>query len=224
MLDLEALELSAEQREALRAIAEKYRPAPPSGEHGAPSEAAIPAILRAEPLDVEALRAALASPPPAPMDMHPLGIDALVEAYGVLTDAQRSELVARLQALPVPADDERQPPSPAEHLERLAAGLDLNAEQTLALEAFKSKLDGAPQRTMGGEAYREGVIALLETGDPALLLALKPTLSERPAFPIEEFVALAEMLSATQRQVLLVDDRRGPGGPHEPHRFGGPRR
>jgi Spy/CpxP family protein refolding chaperone len=232
----EGLDLTAEQRTQLQAIAEKHRPAKPEGDTAQKPEhpgQKLPAILTAATLDVEALRAALAEKPPARPPHAENHAARLTEMRAVLTADQINQLVARLEAQPaqpakrpeLPADVQR--PDPAARLTELATRLNLNAEQQTALQAFHAAMEAnRPDRDEATRlarhaAHQAAMITFWKSGDASQLDALKPAQAESPAFPAEALVTLATSLSAEQRQQLFGQGL--PGGPGMRGPKGGPR-
>ncbi|MEB3329514.1 MAG: Spy/CpxP family protein refolding chaperone [Candidatus Sericytochromatia bacterium] len=228
------LDLTAEQRTQLQAIAEKYRPARPEGTDAVkpePPGRQVQALLTAATLDVEALRAALAAQPPTRPPHHEGHTAHLVETRSVLTEGQLSQLVARLEAQPPQAVERPAPPAgkerpdPAARLAELATKLNLTAEQQASLQAFQAAMTAArpapdqATRQADREAHRAAMIAFWKTGDATQLEALKPARMEPPAFPTEALINLATSLTAEQRQQLFT--RGLPGGPGLPGVKGG---
>lgn len=205
---LMGLDLSEEQQEQLREIFDTYRPAKPENE-ATPGES-LAELLEAESLDVEALRAALAEGAQRPAAVPGMPAEALVAVREVLTEAQRAEVVSRVSEMPLPSVDERpQAPSSGDRLDRIATSMNLTDAQQAALDAFKAKLSAPSQPAEDSQAHRDALIALFETGDATALKALTPSEAEAPAFPVEEFVALAQVLSAEQRLALLAPPHHG---------------
>jgi len=197
------LSLTSEQRAQLAAIAEKYRPQPAT----ASAAPRMEDLLVAESLDVDALQSALANRPTPPA---PHRLDFLVEARAVLTDEQRTTLVARLKAEPVPtampARPDRPPHGPEGFgVDRLTGDLALTADQQSAYDAFQAKLDEgrtAMPTPPEPQAVRTALIAFIETGDVSGLQALEPTATP-PAFPADEFLAWVKTLTFEQRKALF---------------------
>lgn len=224
---LSVADLTDDQKAQLKAIAEKYKPQKP--EQGAEKPGAkLQELLAADPLDAAALKAALESKTdrPAPdMSQH---FAALKEARAVLTDAQRATLVEKLKTQPSPAPkaDAKRPERPEptaeqkqQKLDKLAEKLKLTETQKAAFAAFQAKLDAtkpAPTPRPDFTAHRDAMVTFIETGDTAALEALKPALTP-PAFPVDEFVALAQTLSPEQRKQLLAQPFGGKGGHGKPH-------
>lgn len=220
-----ALSLSDDQKAQLQAIAEKYKPAAPAEGEAKPEApgAKIQAILTAETVDVDALKAALAEQPAKP-EKADNRTAILVETRAVLTSEQIATLVAQLKAQPAQPSDRPSPPADAQKPDAatrtaaLATELAFSAEQKAAYEAFVAKQeanrpakdDAAHQARH--EAQRAALITFWETGDTAALTAAEPAEITRPAFPVDELVALATSLSVEQRTKLFA---RGFG-------FGGP--
>ncbi|MEB3223744.1 MAG: Spy/CpxP family protein refolding chaperone [Candidatus Sericytochromatia bacterium] len=228
------LDLTADQQAQLKAIAEKHHPAKPAADDAAQPERRgqkLQAILTAATLDVEALKAALAAPPPAKPPHAESPTARLVEMRAVLTADQVAKLVARLEARPKrearperPADAAR--PDHAELLAELATKLSLTAEQQAALQAFHAAMEAnRPDRDEAArkakhEAHQAAMLAFWRTGDATQLEALKPERAERPAFPVDALVTLATSLTAEQRQQLFAHGLPGGPGMHGPK--GGP--
>lgn len=228
------LGLSDEQKAQLQAIAEKYKPATPAEGAARPEApgAEIQAILTAETVDVEALKAALAAQPAKPEKADNRAA-VLVETRAVLTSEQIATLVAQLKARPAQPSDRPSPPAGAQKPDAaartaaLATELALTAEQQAAFEAFVAKQeanrpakdDAAHQARH--EAQRAALITFWETGDTAALTAAEPAQVERPAFPVDELVALATSLSVEQRTKLFARGF-GFGGPGGKGGHGGP--
>jgi Spy/CpxP family protein refolding chaperone len=232
----EGLDLTAEQRTQLQAIAEKHRPAEPASDAGQKPEhpgQKLPAILTAATLDVEALQAALAEKPPARPPHAEHHAAQLAEMRAVLTADQIAQLVARLEARPAKAAKRPEPPAgaqrpdPAARLTELATRLNLNAEQQAALQAFHAAMEAnrpdrdEATRQAKHEAHRAAMVAFWKSGDASQLDALKPAQAEPPAFPAEALITLAKSLSAEQRQQLFAHGLPGGPGMHGPK--GGPR-
>ncbi|MNL06927.1 hypothetical protein D3C87_1275790 [compost metagenome] len=217
---LQDLDLSDAQREDLQAIADTYRPEMPDSPAGQPPFSVVRRLLSAEPLDVEALRTALAEAAPSPKAPPVWPAEAFVKLRDLLTAAQRAELVSRLKAMPLPSGDRPEPPAPAARFERLAGQLKLSDEQSALLQAFTEKLPAPPQPKGDSVAHRDAWITLLETGDASGIEALEPARGDLLAFPVDEFVALAQALSVEQRQALLAP-AQGAHGPERPVGFMG---
>lgn len=215
------LDLTEEQKTQLQAIAEKYKPAERP-------ENTVAELLEAETIDPDALRAALAARGEKPADNH---LAMLVETRAVLTDAQRAKLVEQLQARGAEAPAERpappagqERPDPAERTAQLVEKLGLNETQKAALQAFQAKLEAGKPAELPARpdhaAMTAAMVTFWQTGDTTALAATRPTI-ERPAFPVDEFIALAQVLTVEQRQQILGHGfgghKRGPGG------HGGPR-
>lgn len=220
------LGLSDEQKAQLQAIAEKYKPAAPAEGEARPEApgAKIQAILTAETVDVDALKAALAEQPARP-EKADNRTAVLVETRAVLTSEQIATLVAQLKAQPAQPSDRPSPPAGAQKPDAaartaaLATELALTAEQQAAFEAFVAKQeanrpakdDAAHQARH--EAQRAALITFWETGDTAALTVAEPAEIARPAFPVDELVALATSLSVEQRTQLFARGFGfGPGG------------
>lgn len=213
------LTLTAEQATQLKAIAEKYKPTAPAGDQATRPVNAVAELLKAETLDVEALKAALAAQatPPAKADRTAQ----LVETRAVLTAEQIATLVAKLKAQPAPAERPTPPagaerPDAATRAAEVATKLGLTEEQKALYTAFEAKM--AANRPAAPEAdhhaaERAAMVTFWETGDTAALEAAKPVAADRPAFPVDEFVALAVSLNAEQRaQILGKGGHGGHGG------------
>jgi Spy/CpxP family protein refolding chaperone len=224
---LSAVELTAEQKTQLKAIAEKYKPQKAVGPAEKPG-AKLKTVVETDPLDVEALRAALSEKPEAPAEAGVPQLEFLKEARGVLTEAQRTTLIEKLKAQPTPAPTTHaaRPEPTAEQkqqlLDTLAEKLQLTDTQKAAYAAFQAKLEAnrasAERPVHDPAAQRDALVSFLETGDTAGLEALKPA-GARPVFPVDEFVALAQSLSVEQRKQLLAGagGHGGHQGPHGPH-------
>ncbi len=216
-------DLTDEQKAQIQAIQEKYRPARPAGEPGAEAGkqpgAKLQALLAADTLDVEALKAALAERPAKLAGDRPDRTAMLAEVRAVLTEAQREAIVAKLEAMPAPpakADDATRadrpaPPSVDERVARVAEKLALTDAQQAALVTFETALDANRGEFVkpahDHAAGQAAMVAFWKTGDTTALAALQPPAIEPPAFPVDAFVALAQSLSAEQRVQLLA---RGP--------------
>lgn len=210
------LDLSADQQTQLQAIADQYKPAAPSAQ----PENQLATLLTAATLDVDAVKAAFAAQPQPPQDDH--RVAQLVEVRAVLTDAQRAKLVALLKAQPTPAVPSDRPSPDAARPQGddpLVAKLSLTTEQKAAYDAFKAALDAnrpaAPTARPDFAARQAAEISFWETGDTAGLTADKPAV-ERPAFPVDAFVAFVETLTVDQRQQAFAQGGfgfgMGPGG------------
>lgn len=228
-------DLTAEQKTQIQAIQEKYRPARPEGQPGDQPlnpGAHLSELLKADTLDVDALKAALAARPARTAGDRPDPTAMLAEIRAVLTDAQRAAIAAKLEAMPAPrakADDASRadrpaPPTVEERTAKVAEKLSLTDAQKAALVTFETALEA--NRPQGAKpeqdhaAHQAAMIAFWKTGDTTALAALKPPAIEPPAFPVDAFIALAQTLTADQRVQLLV---RGPmGGPGGPSGHGGP--
>lgn len=205
---LRGIELTDVQRDEIQAIADSYRP---------------------EPLDVEALRSALAD-----LNLHPKAppiwpVEAFVKVREVLTEAQRAELIARLEAMATDESERPDAPMSGDHTERLANRLNLDDVQSDLFQAFVAKLPSPPPPP-DAAAHREAWRNFLQTGDGTHLESLMPPAAEPQAFPVDEFLALAQALRVEQRQVLLSPPRADarhaahghlghPGDPHGKARF-----
>ena len=157
----------------------------------------------------------------------------------MLTADQIAKLVAQLQEQtasptdrPSPPADRQKPDASAQvepngptKADAVATKLSLTAEQKAAYQAFVTAQEAnRPVRDEAAhqaqhEAQRQAMITFWETGDTAALEAAKPAQLEKPAFPVDELVALATSLNAEQRQQLFArgfgpGGQRGPGG-HE---------
>lgn len=207
------LNLTAEQRTQLLAIADQYRPQPAT----ASAAPRMDSLLVAETLDVEALRSAMANRPAPPAAQNRL--DFLAEARAVLTDEQRATLVARLKDAPAAPDARPRPEHPRHGLEgpaleQLSAELKLTAEQQAAYDAYQAKLESARPTPPDPEAMRTTMVSFLETGDVSALKALEPEAAP-PGFPADEFIAWVQTLSFEQRKVIFAQRFEGPHhGPH----------
>jgi Spy/CpxP family protein refolding chaperone len=219
-----ALSLTDEQKAQLQAIAEKYKPeAPEAGTKPEHPGARVQALLTAETVDVEALKAALAAQPAPPADKADNRLAQLVETRAVLTAEQIATLVEQLKAEPTvtrPSPDANRP-APADRSAELAAKLNLTAEQQVAFDAYQAKL--AANRPAAPEAdpraaERAAMVTFWETGDTAALEAAKPA-RVAPVVPVDEIVALAGVLTLEQRRQVFGHAFGGPGkgghgGPH----------
>lgn len=215
---LSVADLSEAQKAQLKAIAEKYKPQKPQA-----AGTRLQALLEADPLDAAALKAALEAKTARPAMPGIQSFEALQEARAVLTEAQRAALVDKLKNQPSPAPlkasahPERPAPTAAEQqekLDRLAERLQLDESQKAAFAAFQAKLDAgrpAPTPRPDFTAHRDAMVAFIETGDTTALAALAPTVAP-PAFPVEEFIALAQSLTPEQRKQLWAQ----PTGGHSP--------
>jgi Spy/CpxP family protein refolding chaperone len=235
----QTLNLTEDQKTQLQAIAEKYKPAAPADQAQKPErpEAKLQALLVAETLDVEAIKAALTAQPPAP----PAGandnrLKMLVEARAVLTEDQRNQLVAQLQAQPSPrplpsgAPQRPDAPDASKIVDQLAAKVSLTDEQKAALKAFldaqAANRPAAPAQggTDPRAAERAALIAFIQTGETAGLTPAAP--AARPAFPVDAFLAFATSLSYEQRKAVFAQGglplMGGPGGPGGERGHGGP--
>lgn len=213
-LDLASLNLTVDQQAQLKALLDKHRPsAPPSADANNPHKAIQDAVL-ATTVDDATLRAALAAEqadranhqPPAPAGL-------LAGLYGMLTADQRAQVVAALQAQPVPSPR----PTPSDDPRaKLEASLNLTADQQAKLAA----LDAAMKPPAPPADRRAQLIAFWQSGDASVIAAPTP-----PAFPTDVFVAAVESLDLSQRQALFArgtNGSGGPGGPGGPGDFDGP--
>lgn len=210
------LSLTDEQKTQLQAIAEKYKPeAPAEGTKPAHPGARVQALLTAETVDVEALKAALVAQPPAPADKADNRLAQLVETRAVLTAEQIAQLVEQLKAEPTvtrPSRDANRP-APADRSAELAVKLNLTAEQQVAFDAYQAKLAAnrpAAPETDPHAAERAAMVTFWETGDTAALEAAKPV-RVAPVVPVDEIVALAGVLTLEQRQQIFGHGFGGPG-------------
>lgn len=227
------LDLSDAQKAAIQTLVEADRPAKPDAKTQRPSrpENALPALLAAEVLDESVVRAALVSCGDMPGgDAKPDRTADLVALRAVLTDAQIATLVAQMEAAPsepphrtaADAGDKPEAKTPPTAAER-AAQLNLTAAQTDLFLAFEAKMEAnRPAKPVAGDmdphsAHQAAELAFWKSGDTTALTAAEPAKSAPPAFPVDEFVALAASLNVEQRQQLLAPDprggqHRGPGG------------
>ncbi|MEB3197451.1 MAG: Spy/CpxP family protein refolding chaperone [Candidatus Sericytochromatia bacterium] len=228
----EAMNLTESQQAQLKAIAESERAAHPTPDPAKRPEhpgQQVQALLTAQTLDVEALKAALNQAPPAPPDHADQHEKTLTAVRAVLTAEQINTLVARLEAAPPQGDRPAPPqgkaperPDPAQRVDALAQTLNLNAEQKAALLAFetaKAAAHPAPdfdKRKADHEAHRAALITFWKTGDASGLAAARPAPRTPPAFPVDALVKLATSLSAEQRGQLFAAPAMGPGGPKMP--------
>lgn len=224
LLAVPGVDLTDEQKASVKAIMEKYKPAPPEAPqdreaHKAQREA-LQALLKAENFDAAAFKTALAAltPPSARPKPDPA---MFVELRAVLTDAQREAAIAKLKAMPEPPAKTRQP---GKHADKLAEKLKLTDAQKAKFTALHEAMQA--QRPAHDPAARKAaMIAFLETGDAA---GLMPPAAP-PAPPVDAIVDFVGSLDATQRATLAeghglpgLGGGRGDGGKgHKMHGRGG---
>ena len=220
-------DLTAEQKTQIQAIQAKYRPAKPATEARARPEHRVTELLEATTLDVEALKVALAERPTRPA--RPDHTAMLAEVRAVLTDAQRAAIITQLEGRTAPADqadaDRPARPTAEERVAHVASKLSLSDEQKAALTAFEVAMEAnRPEKIRPDFAARQAAeLAFWKTGDTAALAALAPAEVSPPAFPVDAFVALAQVLTPEQRvQLLARGGHGGPGGPGGRGGQGGP--
>lgn len=226
---LQLADLTDEQKAQIQAIEEKYRPARPHAIASAKPVNKVAELLAAEALDVDALQAALAERPARPA--RPAHTAMLAELRAVLSEAQRAAIVARLEARTAPASayaptDRPSPPSVDARVAEVAARHSLNADQQAKLAAFFTALEATrpAHERPDFAAHQAAELAFWRTGDTTALAALEPPAAEPAAFPVDQFVALAQALTPEQRaQILARGPVGGPGGHHGGRggRFGG---
>jgi Spy/CpxP family protein refolding chaperone len=206
------LALTEDQKAQLKAIAEKYRAQWPTSPWRRVRE-----LLTAEVVDAAALRAALTEEPSGAERQSKLR-GMLVEVRAVLTEVQKAQVVAKLQAAPLPQVSPATVPAPSEAeraawLDRVGERLGLTADQKAAFGAFLEKQrDAAANRPapIDHAARRDAMVRFIQTGDATALDAIKPQTDSPRGFAVEEFVTLATKLSQAQRQALF--GRRGHRG------------
>jgi Spy/CpxP family protein refolding chaperone len=197
LLAVPGIELTQEQKAAVKAIMEKYRPAKPEAPvdraaHKAQRESLV-ALLKAESFDAVAFKSALAGLKPPAAPPRP---DAAMftELRAVLTDEQRTTAIARLKEMPEPPAKMKEPGA---HLDKMAEKLKLTDEQKAKLAALHETMQAQrPIRKPG--TRKAALIAFLETGGVADLM---PS-AEPPALPVDAVVDFVGSLDATQRTTL----------------------
>lgn len=225
-------DLTDDQKTQIAAIEAKYRPAKPAADAVAPTEkpgAKLAELLKAETLDVEALKAALAERPEPKLEAKGDRTAQMAEIRLVLTEAQREAIAAKIEAMPAPAskDEAAKAARPARptaeaRVTAVATKLALTDVQQAALLAFETAQEAnrparSEQAAPDHAAHRAAQIAFWRTGDTTGLTAAQPPALARPAFPVDAFIALAQVLTPAQRAQLL-----GHGGPGGPGGKGGP--
>lgn len=225
LLAVPGVELTDEQKAAVKAIMEKYKPAKPEApvdrEAYKAQREGLVTLLNAETFDAAAFKAALAGLKP-PVSRPQPDAAMFVELRAVLTDEQRATAIAKLKEMPEPP---AKVDAPTSHADKMAEKLKLTEEQKAKFTTLHEALQG--QRPAFDPAARKAaLIAFLETGDAA---GLMPP-AERPAPPVDAIVDFVSSLDATQRAALAAGPGlpglgRGPGHGgkgHKMHGRGGP--
>ena len=187
--------LSAQQKEQLKVIAQQSHPMA----NFQAQAAELKSLLLADQVDVNALKAFVAARRQARLAQLTRRVDRLAAFRAVLTDEQRTNLVARLSQAPA---------HPFRYgrlgriLNHLFGNLDLTTEQQQALEALQEKLQ-ASMANRHPEAMRQAFASFVQTGDKtALINRLQGHTSVWPSDDLVQFVA---MLDLNQRKALVQE-------------------
>lgn len=232
-LPLLGVELTAEQKTALKAIAEKYMPADAAKPDRAAMEAkraeaeakhaALKAALTAETFDAAALTAAL-TPAAADAPAKPAIDPAMLgEVRALLTEEQRATAIAKLkEAVASPAREKSADAKKADFGAKLAEKLALTDDQKAKLAAVDAARAAAKPDHDPAQRHA-AMITFLETGDAAGLTAEHA----RPQPPVDAIVDFVGSLDATQRAKLgdlgMLLGHGGPALGKGGHGFGGPK-
>jgi Spy/CpxP family protein refolding chaperone len=192
------LGLTDAQKAQMKAIALKYRPAAKPDFKA--QQAQLKALLSASTVDGPALKAFLLARQDELMGKADTRVAMMGEMRGVLTDAQRAQLVTQLNA-PAKEHKARFEGLKTQIRDRLLGDMNLTADQKAKLDALQAKMESL--RTSGaGQAHKAAFARFVQDGDQA---ALKASMANAGAMmPVDEVVAVATSLDKTQRDKLIA--------------------
>jgi Spy/CpxP family protein refolding chaperone len=191
------LGLTDAQQAQIKAILEQHKPPQADGQAHL---AELKALVLADTVDPAALKA-LADQRKAEFQSHQAERLAVAgELRAVLTDDQRTKLLALLAKDPPPFKAHLDAFRARIH-ERLAADLGLSADQQAALTALDEQAKAMPDPARG-KAMREAVAAFVQSGDQAALgTAMRAQLDGKS--PVDQLIAFAASLDKAQRTKLV---------------------
>jgi|GEM_PF-2303105 protein CpxP len=192
------LNLTTEQKQQLKAIAQKHRQEAKKGDHMA-QIAQLKSLVLADTVDQAALMAFLSSHLADAQARIATRVDMLAGMRAVLTDDQRKALVDHLNQAGGDARRAKFAKMGDQMAARLTQKLNLTADQKVAFDALRAKIKDliAGKR----ETMKQAFSAFVQTGDKAALTAALSSATAKP--PIDDVVAFVASLSHDQRQTAV---------------------
>ncbi len=236
-IDFAGITLSDEQKTALRALHEAYKPeqpAAPDTSKQAEIKAQIETAFLSSSFDVSALETQLSANAPNHDAQLQSQAELMIKSWQILTAEQKNQVKAK-QVEREAQMAEREASRPAQTdismtdkgvpgIERLTSTLNLTADQLASIKAaFEANKPDFESQKSAMQANRAAIQAELDSASPSatnLVTLLKANRPEKANHGLAQLAQLHAILTAEQRQSFVDSGlalghgaQRGPGGP-----------